>query len=49
MTDIFSKKTRKSIRKREKEFRKAEREGRVIYDDISHTVRIRRKEDEQRK
>lgn len=42
----LSKETRKKMRERDREFRKAEREGRVVYDDIHHRIYIKAKEEE---
>lgn len=42
----LSKETRKAIDKSNKEFRKAEREGRVVYDDIHHRIYIKEKGEE---
>jgi len=41
MKDIFSKETRKEIRRRNREFRKAKREGRVVYDNINCRIYIK--------
>ena len=38
--------TRKAIEKSDREFRKAEREGRVVYDDIHHRIYIKEKGEE---
>lgn len=42
----LSKKTRNAINKSNREFRKAEKEGRVVYDDIHHRIYIKEKEEE---
>ena len=37
----YSKETRKEIRRRNREFRKAKREGRVVYDNINCRIYIK--------
>lgn len=43
----LSKETIKLMNKRAREFRKAEREGRVVYDDIHHIVYIKKEGEEE--
>ena len=47
MNNSLSKETIQKIKKRQKEFRKAEREGRVVYDNINLRVYIKEKKDEE--